>query len=158
VGDLEVLRGELIRREQPRMAMLARQAAIELLDRGVTHLTVIEPVGFAQARVNYGEWIADCPAKCGNAEYVTGKDPRHRGVAGTRGARYQAFVCTHCGYRCPIYWPPNYEDITEVLDQRPLPGNRNWWPIGHPQAVICGVPTGQSVRELLAENVEHGVA
>lgn len=166
MGDLEVrhpglverARRELDRRRAAQIAELGRQAALEMIAEGRTTLAYVEPINFTRARVQAGEWIADCPATgCKNAEYVTEKDPKRRHLAGSRGLPYRVFTCTYCGFRCDINWPADAEEITEVLDRRPMPHTRNWWPSGHPLAVVTGTPTGQSVADLLAENDLHGV-
>ncbi|OLT24425.1 hypothetical protein BJF79_13870 [Actinomadura sp. CNU-125] len=157
MGEVELLRGELARREQEIGRQVAQAVALDLMQRGTRTLEIATPLNFVWAYVYSGEWIADCPSGCGNAEFVTGKHPRDRGVAGTRGAPYAEFVCSCCRYRCPISWPAEAGAISAVLDRRPVPHTRNWFPRGHALAVATGIPTGQSVDELLAENHDHGV-
>lgn len=157
MGELEVLHGVLARREAEVGRQVAQAVALDLMQRGTRTLQVVEPTNFVRAYVQAGEWIADCPRACGNAEFVTGKAPRDRGVAGTRGAPNTEFVCSYCRYRCPIRWPADAAAISAVLDRRPIPHTRNWFPRGHPLATATGLPTGQTVDELLAENHEHGV-
>jgi hypothetical protein len=132
--------------------------AAELEARGGAQL-VVHQTTFARAYVYCGEWVADCPAGCNNTEFITSKDPRRRGVAGVRGAPHTAFRCSYCRYVSEsIHWPPDAEQILDVLDERPLPHTRNWYPSGHVTAVRCGIPDGQSVQDLIAENIAHGVA
>lgn len=136
----------------------AVESALTMLAEGRTSQTVVHATTFARAYVYHGEWVADCPRDgCTNVEYVTGKHPRHRGRAGTRGVPYEAYVCTYCGYQAPIEWPLDGEEILRVLERRPVPLNRNWYPAGHRVAVKAGLPHGQTVAELVAENLAHGV-
>jgi hypothetical protein len=44
-----------------------------------------------------------------------------------------------------------------VLELRPIPHTRNWYPAGHETAVRFGIPDGQTVGQLRDENAEHGV-
>lgn len=118
-------------------------------------LVTDRPVAFVYA----GEWVADCPRGCGNVEFLTSKPKTLRGRAGSRGPIKPAFDCTYCGFHTSaVQWPADAEAILTVLDRRPIPHNRNWAPAGHRQAVSCGVPDGQSIADLLAENAENGVA
>ncbi|MFB4312944.1 hypothetical protein [Actinomadura sp. 21ATH] len=155
---VERARRELARQQAAELVAVGQQAALELIAQGRVSLTMVEPTNFVAARVQAGEWIADCPAPdCQNAEFVSEKDPRRRGVAGSRWLPFLEFVCTVCGARCPIQWPADAEEIIAVLDRRPNPMTRNWWPAGAKLAVLTGTPTGQTVADLLAENAEHGV-
>jgi hypothetical protein len=87
----------------------------------------------AAARVYWGDWIADCPAGCGNAEFVLPGKP---------------FFCTPeqggCGISVHVDWPEDAPMIEELLNRRPLKRNRNWFP-------------GESVGELAIENLNHGI-
>jgi hypothetical protein len=56
-----------------------------------------------------------------------------------------------------VRWPANADAIWETLAMRPVPATRNWAPAGHRQAIVCGVPDGQTVEQLRAEQAEHGV-
>lgn len=116
------------------------------------------PVAFVYA----GEWVADCPRSgCANVEFLTHKPKKLRGKAGVRGPIKPCYVCSYCGYHCDssaMVWPDDAEAILTVLERRPIPHTRNWAPAGHRQAVACGVPEGQSIADLLAENVKNGVA
>lgn len=98
---------------------------------------VTEPV--AIARVAQGWWVADCPRPfCAGAEHAGRRDGN---VGGLTGA---GFRCANCGLLCASRWPGNIEDIERLLLQRPVPQTRNWSP-------------GESLADLLAENLEHGV-
>ena len=98
--------------------------------------------GRARAWVYSGAWVADCPSGCGNVETLTGTG---------------AFHCSYCGHLAPVEFPAAIEEITQVLNRRPIPHTRNWFPPGHDLALRAGLPHGQSVNDLLVENDEHGV-
>lgn len=88
------------------------------------------------AYVNEGRWIVDCP-DCSGAQYANRSDRR--------------FMCNECanvtigGLWRPVVWPPakTEQSIEKALAPRP-PRNAHWLP-------------GETVADLLAENVEHGV-
>lgn len=46
--------------------------------------------------------------------------------------------------------------IEQVLAQRPFEADRGWYPKGHPHGEMYGMPTGQSIDDLLRE--AHEVA
>jgi hypothetical protein len=101
----------------------------------------------AVAYVNHGRWIADCPRPhCNSARRL---EPRQ--------ARFHCAGEGGCGMDCPVGWPPNPDELWEVLERRPVPMTRNWFPAGHGLAVRAGVEHGQTVADLVAENHEHGV-
>lgn len=138
---------------------LARLAA-QMVEQGRAGQLIVHRSTRARAYVYAGEWVADCPREgCGNTEYASRKprDLRHR--PGTLGGLVRRFACSYCGMRADIEWPAvaNIVEITAVLDRRPIPHTRNWYPVGHRTAVAAGVPDGQTVEQLLAENQEHGV-
>lgn len=98
----------------------------------------------ARAYVNHGRWIADCPRPgCGNALKLT----PHQGH----------FGCGICATTAPVDWPADADEIWDVLQLRPEARNRNWFPLEHELAVRARCPHGQTVAELLDENVAHGV-
>lgn len=85
---------------------------------------VIAPRGFdpdteAWARVNYGQWIIDCPF-CNSAILADSDDLR--------------FFCVECssaenGHRwVDVIWPENAAAIEHELMQRRNEANRNWYP------------------------------
>lgn len=88
------------------------------------------------AYVNGGRWIADC--ECGGAEVVD--------------AVSRLFMCASCfnvahGHRWRLVEIPNERTLTvleRVLLERPDRRTRNWRP-------------SESVAELIAENVAHGL-
>jgi hypothetical protein len=98
----------------------------------------------ADAYVHGGRWIADCTRPfCANAEML---QPR-QGV----------FCCSNCRQVDDVRWPPEANELWEVLAVRPVPQTRNWAPAGHRQAVACGVPDGETVADLVDENRRYGV-
>lgn len=108
----------------------------------------------ARAYVYQGDWVADCPRNdCGNAEFLM--EPVV--VRGPRVLRKPVFRCTNCQLLAEVDWPKDIDGIMEVLDRRPVPQTRNWYPEGHGTAVKFRVPHGQTVKDLLDENTEHGV-
>jgi hypothetical protein len=89
---------------------------------------------------------------------MTLKDDRDRGVPWTPYERVAAFRCGYCGYETDsVHWPKDAELILDILDCRPIPHTRNWYPEGHITAVRSGTPDGQSVADLVKENSEHNV-
>lgn len=111
----------------------------------------------ARAYVYAGDWVADCPRDgCGSVEHLYDRaNPRNPNSP--RVVQKSEFGCSYCGATAPIDWPANLAEITEVLMLRPIPHTRNWYPAEHETAVKFRVPHGQSIDELRAENVEHGV-
>lgn len=99
----------------------------------------------AQAYMNHGRWIADCPHHdCGNALALRPKETQ--------------FYCappSGCQTIAEVEWPPDAAEIDAALSVRPVPTTRNWAPAGHRQAVACRVPDGQSVKDLLQETHDH---
>jgi hypothetical protein len=98
----------------------------------------------ARAYVNHGRWIADCTRPhCANAEKL---------------APWQAtFHCSNCRQVAEVEWPGNADELWAVLELRPVPQTRNWFPTGHELALRSGIPHGQSVADLEDENREYGV-
>lgn len=97
----------------------------------------------ARAYMNMGRWIADCPRPhCTNAESVS--------------VRQVTFHCSNCLMVAGIEWPSDVAEITDVLERRPVPQTRNWFPAGHELALRAGCPHGQSPSDLEAESREYG--
>lgn len=139
--------------------MPVRMMRADLERRGRASQLIVHVSSFARAYVYSGDWVADCPNGCGNVEFVTDKPPRLRGAIGCWGDRKDLYVCSYCGYMTnSIRWPDNADQIEAVLDRRPIPHTRNWYPAGHSTAVRLRIPDGQTVAELETENMEHGVA
>lgn len=94
--------------------------------------------------MNHGRWVARCPRPfCTSAEQF-GRCPDGT-VGGLHGLYFDCRL-EHggCGLRCAADWPPNVEDIERLILARPVPGTRNWHP-------------GETLRDLLRENLAHGV-
>ena len=93
----------------------------------------------AVAYCNWGRWVADCPRPdCSSAEHAGDEGGAVGGLTGL------AFHCSHCGLVCSASWPANVDDIERILAQRPVPSTRNWRP-------------GETLHDLMAENIAHGV-
>jgi hypothetical protein len=60
-----------------------------------------------------------------------------------------------CGMHAAVAWPEDPVRIWTVLEERPVPTTRNWYPTGHPEAVRLGLPHGQTVTELREEHRAH---
>lgn len=99
---------------------------------------------YVLAYVNHGRWVADCSREhCANAmELAPGQ---------------LAFACSNCQWVVDIVWPDDADEIWQVLQRRPVPQTRNWFPRDHPLALAARCPHGQSVRDLVDENAEHGI-
>lgn len=93
----------------------------------MTALVPIRAPSFA--RVNWGRWIADCPA-CPSAFALD--------------RRQESFECWDCGAPASVVWPPFVADVGRMLLMRPDPTTRNWTP-------------GETVDDLLEENLTHGI-
>lgn len=107
----------------------------------------------ARAYVYSGNWVADCPRECGNVEFLC--DPVTAG--GQRTVQRTRFVCTYCMHTAGIEWPADVAAIMAILELRPVPHTRNWYPARHDTAMRFRVPDGQSVAQLREENAEHGI-
>lgn len=106
----------------------------------------------ARAYVYAGQWVADCPRGCNNTELLFEK------ILGLPDRRKTEYLCSYCKYHTStIEWPPNETDIELVLNLRPIPYNRNWYPKDHDVAVRFRIPHGQTIEELREENAAHGV-
>lgn len=98
-----------------------------------------EPV--AVVYMDWGRWVAKCPRPgCGSAEaFGPGLDGQRfwcrPGQDGDLGG---------CGFRCAAQWPAEIALIEQLLQGRPMPSTRNWKP-------------GETVHDLLHENVLHGI-
>lgn len=112
----------------------------------------------ARAYVYAGNWVADCPRQgCGNVEHLFDRINPARPDS-LRTVRKTMFHCSYCHMMAGIEWAANEADIMAILELRPVPHNRNWYPVGHETAVRFGVEHGQTVQQLRDENSEHGVA
>lgn len=114
----------------------------------------------ALAYVYCGDWVAECPRPdCGNVEHLFDRvNPRV--PTSPRLVPRPVFVCSYCTLQVDIQWPEPemVAGIMEVLNKRPVPHTRNWFPKDHPLALRMGVREhGQTIDDLRAENHEHGV-
>ena len=98
----------------------------------MTDLVSTRPAVFARAHA--GHWIADCP-RCG---YAVGGRLLPFGSP--------VFDCQDCGLGVEVRWPSEQmrRGVERLLMMRPVPHTRNWFP-------------HESLSDLLAENVEHGI-
>jgi len=88
-----------------------------------------------------GLWIAQCPQEwCVGADHY-GPGPHTGRIGGLTGDR---LTCPRCANVTAAQWPPNVDDIMQVLMQRPMPETRNWRP-------------GEEVKDLIVENAVHGI-
>lgn len=97
----------------------------------------------ARAYVNWGKWVADCPAGCGGAMALN----PHQGL----------FHCGECQHMATLEWPNNVDEIWEALEERPFARIKNWFPPNHELAILSGEPHGQSAEELRQEARDHGL-
>lgn len=99
----------------------------------------------ARAYVNHGRWIIEC--QCGNAVEAV-REPlwTHQAKIGQKKwkcAPPEGFGAGgFCGSAYSVLWP-DVERTEAILTLRPDPRNRNWWP-------------GESFKQLVGENLEHG--
>lgn len=124
---------------RPELAGLPAAAFVRAVaagSRGVISLPAGDAAGpTVQAEVNHGRWIVRCPW-CNGAE---GAD---------RADRY--FYCLGCqnvlagGKRVPVRFPSAANELETLLARRPGEASRNWLP-------------GQTLDEIRAENLEHGI-
>lgn len=97
-----------------------------------------------RAYVNHGRWIADCERPhCSNAVQLQ--------------PGQSAFECgpNGCGFVAGVDWPPNAAAIWDVLNLRPVPQTRNWFPASHELALRANAPHGQTVTELIDEQANY---
>jgi hypothetical protein len=112
----------------------------------------------ARAYVYAGDWVSDCPRDgCGNVEHLFDRSNPKKPDS-PRSVRKTQFYCTYCRMVAPIEWSDQEAEIMQVLERRPVPHNRNWYPSDHTTAIKFRIPHGQSVQDLRDENAEHGVA
>lgn len=96
---------------------------------------------YARAYINYGRWVADCPANCGSAMCLKNSDT--------------IFQCPECHMISKVEWPDNPDEIWDVLSERPAPRYRNWFPSHHELALRSGCPHGQTIAELRQETQDN---
>lgn len=99
------------------------------------------------AYYNYGRWVVDCPSPdCRGALRVT-DNPMVVSIWMTCDCQDES-VCDHqqipCGVSFEVFLPEDRQEIETITGLRPRRANRNWKP-------------GETVRDLKAENLRHGV-
>lgn len=98
------------------------------------NLDPLQARGETLAYVNHGRWMCNCP-HCGAASWAPETMP---------------LCCVECGMKanglrpCRVRFPENRWGIELVLKRRPEIETRNWTP-------------GESLRDLLSENLKRGV-
>jgi hypothetical protein len=105
------------------------------------------------AYLNHNRWVCDCPESgCTDARLVYEVDPR-TGVP--TGRRLSEDVCAK-GHPFEIVMPPpGFEArVTAAVADRVDDADKSWYPQGHTRAALAGLPTGQSVDDLIEENTE----
>lgn len=116
----------------------------------MTALVVWGEPGPVAVRVNWGRWLADCPA-CGSAlavepgSRVLGAPVwEHDGAAWVRVGFREG--CWDCGARTDLVWPDGafVDGVERLLAMRPHAQTRNWQP-------------GETLHDLLRENAAHGL-
>jgi hypothetical protein len=87
--------------------------------------------------VNWGRMVADCSRPgCTDAREVDAGQKR--------------IECAN-GHVSELGWDPRLPQIVTALDERLSDKRRNWFPRGHPLAMVGGLPHGQSPDDLRAE-------
>lgn len=110
----------------------------------------------ALAYVYGGDWVADCPRECGNVEHLfVAINPTD--LMAPRVIKRPDFFCSYCKTVSGIEWPELMNDILMILNKRPVPYTRNWYPTDHPTAKKFNLADGQSLDDLTEENRIHGV-
>ena len=144
------------------MRKLARRFAGEMALRNKPGQLIIWRSTCVRAYFYRGRWVGDCPVpECKNVEYLT-IEPLYANRYSTesRWDRKDHFICSNlqCGtVTSSIAFPPDADEIEDVLNLRPVALTRNWYPAGHITAVSHGIEDGQTVAELIQENIDHGV-
>ena len=98
----------------------------------------------ALAYLNWGRWVADCPEPgCQDARAV---------YHPVTGQRQTEDVCAN-GHHFVIEMPPTSLEaqLVAAVEERANDADRSWYPKGHKRATLAGLPTGQSVKELVDE-------
>jgi hypothetical protein len=99
------------------------------------------------AYVNHGRWVAHCETDgCSGAEMVwPGGAVRELESGRKYGISRQGVLhCGNCGQTSQVSFPAERPQITRILNRRPVPETRNWYP-------------GETAEGLAAENAEKGV-
>jgi hypothetical protein len=144
------------------MRKLARRFAAEMERRGKPGQLIIWRSTCVRAYFYRGRWVGDCPVEgCKNAEYLT-VEPLYanRYTVESGWDRKDYYICSNlqCGtVTTSIAFPQNADEIETVLNLRPVAMTRNWYPAGHMTAVMHGIEDGQTVADLIKENLDHGI-
>lgn len=105
------------------------------------------------AFLDHGQWKADCPEPgCGDARLVyevhplTGV-PTGRRLTEDRCAKGHGFEI--------VMPPPEFEArVVAAVAGRTEDADKAWFPHGHVRSALAGLPTGQSIDDLIRENDE----
>jgi len=100
----------------------------------------------ALAYLNHSRWVVDCPTPgCTDARLAHDE----------AGRRLTEDVCAK-GHPFEIVMPPAQVEaqIVAAVADRADDADKSWYPKGHVRAALAGLPTGQSVSDLVAENDE----
>lgn len=105
------------------------------------------------AFLDHGQWKADCPEPgCGDARLVYEVHPR-TGVP--TGRRLTEDVCAKGHHFAIVMPPPEFEaQVMAAVAGRVEDADKGWYPRGHVRAMLAGLPTGQSIDDLVRENDE----
>lgn len=98
----------------------------------------------ALAYLNWGRWVADCPEPgCQDARAVYNPQT---------GQRQAQDLCVQ-GHPFLIEMPPPALEgqLVAAVADRANDADRSWYPKGHPRATLAGLPTGQTVKDLVDE-------
>lgn len=121
------------------LAEVREQIYAELAARvgfAVPPVDVVAEVPALPARVDHGRWIVDCP-DCNGAEFVWLAGPHVMMCVGCWNA-----CAGHRWRRVELPAADVLAEIDRILQARPLPATRNWYP-------------HESVADLAAENATH---
>lgn len=89
--------------------------------------------------MDWGRWLAKCPRPG-----CTGAEQYGPGLDGARFWCRPGPKLGGCNFMCEAVWPAEIALIEKLLLPRPVPATRNWKP-------------GESVHDLLAENILNGI-
>jgi hypothetical protein len=98
----------------------------------------------ALAYLNWGRWVVDCPEPgCQDARCV---------YHPVTTERQTEDVCAN-GHPFLIEMPPPAMEgqLVAAVAERAHDADRSWYPHGHSRATLAGLPTGQTVSDLVAE-------
>lgn len=107
----------------------------------------------ALAYLNHGRWVAECPTLgCTDARLVYEVNPQ---TGLPTGRQLGEDVCAK-GHPFAIVMPPAQLEaqIMAAVADRVDDADKAWYPKDHVRAKLAGLPTGQSVADLVAENDE----